>query len=167
MTINTQITFKQYRNLLFRLAYKKPLMKVVLAVALTMIIWISGYYLHFLRVPEPKFYQYITLFLITIMQPSAIYWTIWQNFHSSTYLGEQLEIDITPETIKIKAETVYMEIKWTNIFKIDEMRSCFLIYQNSLSAIIIPKKDVPSSKHEELRNMLRLIPDVPAHVKKI
>jgi len=166
MIINTEITFTEYRNLLFGLTYRKPIMKVIIGVALAMIVWISGFYLKFLPVPEPKIYQYITLGLITVVQPCAIYWTIKQNFQSSTHLGQDTKIDLTKEQIKINGESIYMEIQWNSIFKVVETKSCFLIYQNSLSAVIIPKKDFPSSQHQELRTLFSEIPDLPLYLKK-
>lgn len=165
MIINTEITFAEYRNLLFGLTYRKPLMKIVLGIALAMIVWISGYYLKFLPVPEPKIYQYITLGLITVVQPCAIYWTIKQNFQSSTHLGQETKIDLTEEKIKLHGECIYMEIEWKSIFKVVEIKSSFLVYQNSLSAIIIPKKDFPGLEHEELRNILLKIPGLAVHLR--
>src|SRR4249920_1158434 len=141
MVIKTKVSFKEYRNLLFGLTYKKPVMKVIVFVAFSMVIWILGYYLHFLPVPKPEIYQYITLLLIAVVQPSVIYWTIKRNYDSSNHLGEQLEIEVTQSEIKIQGESFYTEVAWKKIFKVDEQTNWFLIYLNNLAAIIIPKKD--------------------------
>jgi hypothetical protein len=165
MIIQTKITFSEYRNLLLGLAYKKPIMKVIVCVGIAMVIWISGYYLHFLPVPEPKIYQYITLTLIAIVQPVVIYWTIKRNYDSSNHLREQLEIEITGKEIKITGESFYTEIAWKKIYKIDEQKKCFLIYQNTLSAIIIPKKDFHGAQLQEFKSILSSITGVPVHLK--
>ncbi len=141
-------------------------MKVILCVAFAMLSWILGYYLHFLPVPKPKIYQYITLILITVVQPITIYWTIKRNYDSSNHLGELLEIELSKTEIKVQGESFYTEIKWEKIFKIDEQTNWFLIYQNNLSAIIIPKKEFGSNQLEEFKRILNAIPNVPIHLKK-
>jgi hypothetical protein len=164
--IKSQVSFKQYRKLLFSLAYKKPMMKALLCVAFAMVVWIVGYYLHLLPVPKPKIYQYITLVLITVVQPTMIYFTIKRNYYSSNQLGEPLEIQITQHEIKIWGESFYTEIAWKKIYKIDELTKWFLIYQNSLSAIIIPKSSFHGAQLREFKSMLREINNVPVHLKK-
>jgi hypothetical protein len=166
MIIHTEISFPEYRNLLFKLTYKKPGMMLILGVATIMLLWILGYYSHLLPVPEPKIYQYLTLGFITLVQPSVIFWTIKQVFDSSTHLGQQLKIELTEDIIKIHGEFIYMEIRWDNIFKVDELNTCFLIYQNSLSAIIIPKKDFPEEDHQELRDIFGTLSKLPVHLKQ-
>jgi hypothetical protein len=117
-------------------------------------------------VPEPKIYQYLTLVLITVVQPSVIYFTIKRNYYSSNHLGEPLEIQLTQHEIKMHGESFYTEIAWKKIFKIDELTNWFLIYQNSLSAIIIPKSSFHNTQLQEFKKILRGINNVPVHLKK-
>jgi len=166
MKIETQISFREYRKLLFTLAYKKPIMKVILGIACLTLLWILGYYLHFLPVPKPQIYQYITLILILIIQPTLIYWTIKRSYDSSNHLGEKLEIEFTENELKVRGESFYTEITWKKVFKIDEQVNWLLIYQNTLSAIIIPKKAFHPSQLEELKKIIRAIPNVPVHLKQ-
>lgn len=140
------------------------MMKVILGVGCVMLIWILGYYLHFLELPKPQIYQYITLTLISVVQPTVIYWTIKRNYESSNHLREQLEIELTRNEIKILGESFYTEIKWKKIFKIDEKTNWFLIYQNNLSAIIIPKKDFRKPQLEEFKQIVKAITGVPVHL---
>lgn len=139
-------------------------MRVILCVAFLMLTWIFGYYLHFLPVPKPQIYQYTTLILITVVQPITIYWTIKRNYDSSNHLREHLEIELSQSEIKIQGESFYTKIKWEKIFKIDEEPNWFLIYQNNLSAIIIPRKEFSSAQVEEFKTILTAIPNVPIHL---
>ena len=141
-------------------------MKAILCVALAMVVWILGYYLHFLPVPKPQIYQYITLILITVVQPGVIYLTIKRNYDSSNHLREQLEIKLTEKEIEIQGESFKTEVKWNKIFKIDEQTNWFLIYLNNLSAIIIPKKDFAATQMEEFKIILSTIPGIPIHLKR-
>lgn len=166
MKIKAKISFKEYRNLLFMLTYRKPILKILLCVAFAMVVWILGYYLHFLPVPKPKIYQYITLILIAVVQPITIYLIIKRNYESGNHLKEPLEIEVTRDVIKVQADSFYMEIKWDKLFKIDEHSDWFLIYQNTLSAILIPKKDLDNTQLEEFKRLLTSVPRVPIHFKK-
>src|SRR4051812_32486938 len=105
MTIRNQISFNQYRRLLFRLIYRKPIMKVIIGVGVLMLTWIAGFYLHLLPIPEPEIFQFIALGLISVFQPAGIYWTVKRSYDSSSHLGVPLEMDITPAILKMKADS--------------------------------------------------------------
>jgi len=165
MTIKTKISFEDYCRLLFTLTYKRTILKIIVGVGFAMIIWILGYYFHFLPVPKPKIYQYITLTLIAIVQPTAIYLLIKRNYNSNNHLAEQLEIKVTTNEINVRGKSFYTELVWKNIFKVDEETNYLLIYQNTLSAIIISKKDLTEKEMQELKRILKSIPNVPIHLR--
>ncbi len=166
MIIKTKISFKEYCKLLFTLIYKRGILKIILGVAFAMLLWILGFYFHFLSVPKPEIYQYITLSLILIVQPLVIYGLIKRNYISSNFLAEHLNIEITRNEMKIRGDSFYTELIWKNIFKIKEEKNYLLIYQNTLSAIIISKKQLTTTEWQELKSILKGIPDVAIHLKK-
>ncbi len=166
MIIKTNISFKKYLKLLFRLIYKKAIMKLILFVDFVMIVWIVGYYSNIFPFPEPTIYQFITLVLITIVQPVVIFKTVWRNYKSSNHLSEQLKIEITASEIKLQGESFYTEIKWIKIFKIVELNNWFLIYENTFSAIIIPKNAFQEGELIEFVNILKGIKGVTIKLKK-
>ena len=165
MIINTKVSFKQYAKLLFALAYKKPLMKILVCVAGLLLGWIVCYHLNLLELPKPLIYQYLTLILISIVQPAFIFFMIWRNYQSSNYLREPLQMELTQEEIAITGESFYMEIYWKKMYKIVEEAHWFVIYQNNLSAIIIPKKGLHGNEMEDLKKILAGISEVPVSLK--
>src|SRR5436190_23334449 len=156
MTIKTKVSFKEYVLLLYRLTYKKPVMKLLLVVAVSMLVWIAGYYTNILPVPKPTIYQYTTFFLITIVQPTVIYTTIRKNYRSSSNLKEELKIEFTTTEIKMHGDSFYTVLDWAKIYKVQELKDWVLIYQNSLSAIIIPKSSL-IGKLREFKHLLQSI----------
>ncbi|MEO8932785.1 MAG: YcxB family protein [Xanthomarina sp.] len=164
MIIKTKVSFKEYVKLLYGLAYERTMMKLLVGVALLILLWIIFYYLGIFNLPKPIIYQYITLLLISIVQPVIIFLTVRRNYYSSNQLREALEIEITPLEIKIQGESYYMEIKWEKLFKFVEKPKWFLMYQNNLSAIIIPKKDMSDSAIADFRELLKSIKDVPVEL---
>jgi hypothetical protein len=122
--------------------------------ALLLVLWIALYHLDILNLPEPVIYQYITLLLIAVIQPTVIFTTIIRNYYSSNHLRETLDMDLTKYEIKIRGESFYMEILWSKIYKIVEKENWFLIYQNNLSAILIPKKDLSPEQIKQVQEIL-------------
>ena len=164
MKIKTKVTFKEYVKLLYSLVYERLIMKFLICVAIVILLWIIFYYLNFFNLPKPIIYQYITLILIVVVQPIVIYITIYRNYNSNNHLRETLEMEITPKEIKIEGESFYLEIKWHKMFKIVEKPNWFLIYQNNLSAIIIPKKDLRADDINKFREIFKDMVNVPVEL---
>lgn len=156
MKIKTKISFKQYVKLLYSLAYEKIGLRLLICFAFIILLWIIFYHTNILNLPKPLIYQYITLGLISIVQPVLIFITIRSNYYSSNQLMETLIIELSKEDIKINGESYYMEIKWDKLFRIVEKQNWFLLYQNNLSAIIIPKKDMSEN---DINNFIKFIND--------
>lgn len=166
MTIETKISLKEYVRLLLTVTYRRPLLILLLLFALLVLSWIVIYRQHLVDdVPEPGFYQYTTLVLILIIQPLVVFYTIVTNYQSSGHLKEKLKIQFTAEEIMITGETFYTELTWTKLYKITEMSKWFMIYQNNLSAIIIPKRSLQGNQEHELREMLRSVKGIPVHLE--
>jgi len=154
MKIKTRVTFREYVRLLFGLTYRRPIMMILVAVDLLLLLWILFYCLDIFNLPEPLIYQYATLILITVVQPTVVYTIIHRVYYSSNHICEPLEMEILPREIKIHGKSFYMEVRWDKMFKIVEKPKWFLIYHNSLSAIIIPKNDLRKSEVLEFKKIL-------------
>jgi hypothetical protein len=165
MNIKTMISFKEYVKLLYTITYKKPIMILLVLIDLVTFLWVISYNFELLTIPKPSYYQYLTLILITIVQPFVIFTTIRANYNSSSHLREPLEIEFTRDEVKVKGDSFYMELKWIKIFKVLELKNWYLIYQNNLSAIIIPKKSFQNDQEEKLREMVRSIAVVPCYLR--
>jgi len=139
-------------------------MKVIVGVGFAMLVWIVGYYLHFLPLPKPEIYQFITLTLISIVQPMVIYLTVKRNYESSNHLREELEITLKEDQIEVQGQSFLTVIAWKKVFKIDEIKNWFLIYQNNLSAILIGKKDLSEKDIAAVRKLLGSIQGPPVHL---
>lgn len=161
MKVKTKVTFREYIKLLYSLAYERAIMKLLVCVAILILLWIIFYYAGVFSLPKPIIYQYITLLLIAVVQPTVIYITIRRNYNSSNHLRETLQMEITKKEIKIEGESFYLEVKWQKMFKIVEKPNWFLLYQNNLSAIIIPKNDLPANGINNFREILKGVENVP------
>jgi hypothetical protein len=158
MKLKADVTFRQYLKLLFSLAYEKPVMRVLLALAGLVILWIVFHWLNLLNLPKPEIYQYITLLLILVIQPLGIFYMIRRNYYSSNLLKESLQMELSDNDVKITGETFYMEILWSKVYRVDERDKWFLIYLNNLSAILISKRELSDEKIDRIRNILKAVP---------
>lgn len=164
MKFTTKVDFKAYVKLLYTLAYEKTILRLLLGVAALISLWILFYYLEILDLPKPEIYQYITLFLIAVVQPTGIFLMVRRNYKSSNQLQERLDIEISATEIHINGESYYMRVEFEKLYRIDERKKWFLLYQNNLSAIIIPKKDMSADQIIIFRNLLQKIEDVPSEL---
>ncbi|MGV8812557.1 MAG: YcxB family protein [Gelidibacter sp.] len=164
MKIKTKVNFKEYVKLLFSLAYEKTILRLLLGVAFLILLWIIFFNLEIFDLPKPLIYQYVTLILIAVVQPTGLYLTMRRTYKSSNQLQETSEFVISPNDFKINGESYYMEVKWEKLFKIVEKRNWFLLYQNSLSAILIPKKDMSATDIKSFRQIVKGINDVPVEL---
>lgn len=166
MLIKTKITFKEYVKLLYGLIYKKPIMKLLVAFAFLMLIWIIIAQFDILSIPKPTFYQYITLSLISVVQPIVIYSSIWTNYYSSNHLKEKLAIEFDHTTIQVTGDSFFTKLTWEKTYKVVEVEKWFLIYQNNFSAIIIPKKSFTNEQLEKFKQLLKSIPIIDLDLKE-
>ncbi len=164
MKITTKVSFKEYVKLLYSLAYERIALKLLVAFAFLLLLWIVCYQCDIFNLPKPLIYQYITLVLIAIGQPLIIFITIRQNYYSSNHLMETLEMELTENEVKITGQSYYMEVKWKKLFRIEEKPNWFLLYQNNLSAIIIPKKVMTENQIEEFRQILKNVDSIPVEL---
>lgn len=164
MKLKTKITFKEYVKLLYSLAYHRLILKLLVGVGAAMLLWIIFYYLGIFNLPKPVIYQYITLAFILVVQPIVLYTTFHSIYYSSYHLRETVEIEITKTKLTMDGESFYLETKWDKIFKVVEKENWFLIYQNKLSAIIIPKKKISKSDIIELREIFEELKKVPVEL---
>lgn len=162
MVLKIKVTFEEYIRLLFMLMYTKPLLIFIVSVDILLLTWIFVYYTSLMDVSEPSYYQFFATLLITVFQPTGFFYIIWRNYHSSNQLTEELEINLSPTLIKVRGDSFYMELLWDKIYKVIEMKNWFLIYQNTLSAVIIPKQ---SLSEEEVNQFISLLGTIPPNVR--
>lgn len=158
MVIKVKVSFEEYMKLLYILMYTKPLLIFIVFVDILLLTWIFVYYTSLLDVSEPSYYQFFATLLITVFQPAGFFYIIWRNYRSSNQLTEELEIDLSPTLIKVRGDSFYMELLWEKIYKVVELKNWFLIYQNTLSAVIIPKQSLSPEEQQEFVTLLDTIP---------
>lgn len=160
MTLTTRVSLKQYTKLMFMLAYRKPILILLVSFNILMIAWVISYFAGWLKLPEPEYPQYMAIFLITIVQPLMIYLAVRSNYKSSTRLNSEMKLTFTHEKLIISGHMFYSEFSWYKAYKLVEYKNWFLIYENTLAAVLIHKNDITKEEQLKFKALIKTIPDL-------
>jgi YcxB-like protein len=80
-------------------------------------------------------------------------------------LHEEIEYELSNETLKLTGETFNAEMRWDKAHKIQEVKDWFLIYQSTKTAILIPKINFSEEQIQQLRNIFKTHKTVKVRLK--
>jgi hypothetical protein len=150
IVIETKVTLAEYRKVVYMMTYTMP---AILFVHLIGLVFIGGYFINGGSIFIPVF---AILFLLYL--PIAVHRSAGRVYNSSKTLHERIVYTFTPETIVAKGETSDFTVQWQSLHKAKETKDWFLIYTNTQSAMVIPKKTFHSNEEiERLRMMTKTL----------
>lgn len=133
---NGKIKFKDYRNLLFELTYKKPRFYFIFgAMAIFFLLFLTSDNLY--TDNNIIFFFIFPAFLIG--SPVFTYIQIKNLYEANKMLVGYFDYTITNDSIQVKGETADSTLKWANFIMIKETKKFFLLYQNTAIAMLIEK----------------------------
>jgi len=155
MTIETKLDFKRYLELMFAMAYRKPIMIVynllgLILLTLPLIYFLGGN----ISYDKPPYFQLVFAVFILALLPFSVYTSAKKNFASPGKLREKIIYEITEENILMTGETFELKIEWDKIHKIMELKKWVLIYPNKKAAFILPKEDF-GERISDFRTLVR------------
>lgn len=154
ISLTGQIAYKDYRNLILGMSYKKPIYLVLLGVlflfTLTFLTSKGNAQNHL----DSNYFIFIILGFVTLSPIFTLY-QIKKIYKSSKIFYEHIDYFLTNESIQIKGETVDSIQKWTHFFKIKETKNFFMLYHGEMVAILLDKKMFNISDIEEFRRFTK------------
>jgi hypothetical protein len=151
-SFNNKIEYKDYRNLILELTFKKPW---ILAIFIILLLNFVGLFTNF------KQYQtnigYLIPFLILILIPIFLIIQIKSNYKNQKSLHEEIFYSLDNLSVKITGQSFNSEIKWDYYIKVKETKRFFLLYQNKTSANILNKSRMSDNDILVLRDFARYI----------
>ena len=166
MTVTTKVDFKDYLKLAYILTYRKPTMIWISFVGLVMLFFAISYFLNVWKIGDPPYFQLAMGIVFVFLLPFSVYWQAKKNFTSTTRIGEEIKYEFLEDTMKTTGETFTSELTWNKVFKVEEMKDCFLVYHNNLVFNIIPKKYFADDEIKNFRNTVRKFPNLKKKLKK-
>lgn len=165
--VESQISFKEYLEILYMLTYKNGMSIYINAIGIVMVV---GSIVMFVQQPETmKDYTVIlrSLFglFLAISIPISVYFSAKKNYLSNKRLGEKIIYEFYPDEMKATGESFITLRKWAQTYKIEELKNWFLIYESNQVANLIPKSEMSDQDISNLRSLFLNINEPGIKVK--
>ena len=154
--LSGEIGYKDYRNLILGLTFKKPVYLAISGILILNLLAIITNKQSYSNYFDPNYFLCI-IFGIFFLSPLFTINRIKKIYKTNKIFHEKLDYTITNESIQIKGESVDSTQKWTHFFKIKETKSFFMLYQGTMVATLLDKKMFNVSDLEEFRRFLKSI----------
>ncbi|WP_010246212.1 YcxB family protein [Acetivibrio cellulolyticus] len=164
--VNIKYTLKDIRDFCFTKVYGSVFRKIFLALMALMIFAGAVCMLaFFIFSPDPGFMVvfamfsilYLLIILVIVMMPFfTSYLILRNNFKKGKAWQSLSSVEFSKEEFTVSAIDGVAFHSWNEIYKVQEMRPCILIYLSFAKYYIIPKRCLASQEQlEELRNILQ------------
>lgn len=140
MIIETEIDEKMYMKFMFTMSYRKLSTIIPTIIGLIMILTSVLYFAGFnIIYNNPPHLQLVVGIFIVAILPFSIYRSAKKNYPLLGRLQEKIIYEFTDEKIIETGETFSLEMDWDEIWKVEELSDWMLVFQDTGSAIILPK----------------------------
>lgn len=103
-----------------------------------------------------SFFPVIFLFLLSLGPFLSLYTRHKTNFQKSKLLHNLNCVEVSNDRFTVRSLESSFSLPWEEIYKIEELKPCFLIYYSPLKINIIPRRCFVSQEQlDEFRNILR------------
>jgi len=152
INLTGRIAYKDYRNLCLELSFRKP----VYIVFVCLLILFSLSYVN-TGSEFGKTYLNIIMFLFlgVLVSPILILLQVKKNYRTNRIFQEQLNYELTTDSIRMKGETVDSIQKWTGFYKVKETKSFFMLYQGEGVATLLDKKMFTDNELANFKQFIR------------
>lgn len=164
MTIKTQIQFKEYLHLLYKLTYQKPLnIGLTIVGGLLLLVFlldITTSLLAGVAITHHFLFMFLVLWgsLTTFLIPFGVYRQAKKTYFTDGRIKELITYEFTPEALNVQGESFSATLSWNKLYKAVEMKDWILLYQNHLVANLIPKRVLEEEQLHALRTILKAQP---------
>ncbi len=155
ITIKSQLDFVSYRNAMFHLFYRKPIMLIISILGVVMLVLSLAYAITVFN--KIGHFPYIPLMLgliFVFLMPYSVYSQAKKNYAAKPRIKEYLVYTFDDDKISVTGETFSGKIPWSKIVSVQELKNCILLYQSSNTADIISRR---AFSHEQLSAFRELI----------
>lgn len=134
-----QIAYKDYRNLILGITFKRPLYVLIAGIMVLSLLSILIYGMDSWNSVSLNLFPWVPIGLV-IYVPIHTIAGIKKLYHADQLLQEQLTYRLDNYGIHMKGETVDLTQKWIHFYKIKETKYFFLLYHGEMVATLLDKK---------------------------
>lgn len=151
MKVITKIEFKDYLNWNIQMILRRPIM-LVFPIAIIFILFNNLDLI--LSFDIFSLIYIVVVLLILIWMPIRTRKKIKMDFESNKSIQEEITYEFSNEKIEITGETFHSEVSWTTVFKINESKDWFMIYNGNNVVNLVPKKNFTQQQKQDLRTLI-------------
>ncbi|AWI26595.1 YcxB family protein [Flavobacterium pallidum] len=164
MVFKTKINSKDYLRLCFYLTYRKPFTIIFTTLSFVLIVMgilqLTGRFYFGLDAMFTGLFAFYILFI-----PAMLYFKAARNFASNKRIQQPVEYEFTKEKMISKGAGFISESALDGLYRVEETRDWFLVYQSKLVANLIPKKDMMPDEITGLRNIFKNLSGIKLRLK--
>jgi hypothetical protein len=147
MTIQSEITKKDYSKLMTTHLLKTPYMIMIVVLGLAFLVF-------YFQNPElGQFYLFLGLGFIGL--PVLTFFTIAQAYDKNKHFNEKLEFTIEDNNLELVGRTFRSSFTWDQITKVKESDKFFSLYQGRVLLTLINKENNDKGTVDSLRQFLK------------
>lgn len=150
ITFKARIEYKDYRNLILGLSFKRPVLLLYIGVSFIIIV-------NFFTNKDNTSIKGLTVPILLGLSliPVLIIYQTKRIYNTSKIFHEQIIYNLTNISIKIKGESFDSEVKWAHYYKIKETKDFFILYQGKLIGNLLQKKSMNDTEINEFRLFIK------------
>jgi len=92
--------------------------------------------------------QMIFGFIFLIIFPISTYFQAKKNLVSNKWISEKLDYVFDPSGISINSESFDLNMKWTSVKSVKELKNWFILYTEKNQGFFIPKRCFRTNENE-------------------
>lgn len=147
MTIQSEITKREYSRFMTTHVLKTPYMIFIVIMGLAFLIF---YFQH----PDlGQFYLFLGLGFVGL--PVLTFFTIGQAYEKNKHFSEKLEITIEDNNLELAGRTFHSSFTWDQVTKVKESSKFFSLYQGRILLTLINKETNSQEVVDTLRQFLK------------
>lgn len=158
MKIEYKINRKEYIKLMFFIVYRKTnsiILTTLGFVAFLLLIYAFITYKIFYLETSTILLNILIILYIFIYYPIKLFFRFKNYYDTNKMLSSFTKTEFLDNKFSDTSDSIYAEIEWKSIYKIEELKSWFLFYQNSTNFGFCPKRVMTESQIKELRNLIK------------
>jgi len=141
ITIKTNVTFDDYRRVVFLQTYTHPIFLFIHLIGITFIAF-------YLFQGDWNWFVFFIIFFLLYL-PIAVYRSAKKVYNSTKMLHGSISYTFTSESIITAGEISNSTMQWQSLHKVKETKQWFLLYCNTQAVMIIPKLAFSSEQEME------------------
>ncbi len=166
MKVESQIDFIKYRNVLFLMTYRRPIVVLINLFGLISLIYGEMYYYGLRRLYiSPPVIPFIFGSVFVFVWPIIIFIFARQSYYRNIKMLEIVIYNFDEAGFIMIGSTFSATVKWEAIEKVEELKNWIIIYHRDKISNTIPKNNFGNNL-DEFKELVKQSPDIKTKFRR-